>query len=135
MSQNRQFLLGNISSGNQPLRANYGNFNLSHTILIQGRAYGRWKGWFAKFMGDGRGDLQRCFCKLLLPPPLNAPLGQHRVSQIETRRGWFPPDMLPSCFPQVLLYFIKEIDKHVWNFFSHAFLPNRSYMYGYLTEL
>jgi hypothetical protein len=27
--------LGNISGGNQPLRANYGNFNLSHTMLIQ----------------------------------------------------------------------------------------------------
>jgi hypothetical protein len=53
--------IGNISSGNWPLHANYGNFNLSHTILIQGRAHGRWKGWFAKFMGGGRRDLKRWF--------------------------------------------------------------------------
>jgi hypothetical protein len=45
--------------------------------------YGRWKGWFAKFMGGGRRDLQRWFCKSLLPPPLSAPLDQHRVTQIE----------------------------------------------------
>jgi hypothetical protein len=36
--------VGNISSGNRPLHANYGNFNLSHSILIQGRAHERWKG-------------------------------------------------------------------------------------------
>jgi hypothetical protein len=30
---------GNISSGNQSLCANYGNFNLNHTILIQGRTH------------------------------------------------------------------------------------------------
>jgi hypothetical protein len=40
--------------------------------LIQGRTHGRWKGWFAKFMGGGRRDLQRWFCKSLLPPPLIA---------------------------------------------------------------
>jgi hypothetical protein len=75
--------VGNISSGNPPLRANYGNFNLSHTILIQGRAHERWKGWFAKFMVGGRRDLQRWFCKSLLPPPLSVPLNPHRVTQIE----------------------------------------------------
>jgi hypothetical protein len=74
---------GNISSGNQHLRANYENFNPNHTILIQGRTHERWEGWFAKFMGGGRDDLQRCFCKLLLPPPLSAPLDQHHVAQIE----------------------------------------------------
>jgi hypothetical protein len=66
----------NISSGNQPLCANYGNFNINHTILIQGRTHERWEGWFAKFMGGGRDDLQRYFCKSLLPPPLSAPLDQ-----------------------------------------------------------
>jgi hypothetical protein len=75
--------IGNISSGNQPLRANYGNFNLNHTILIQGRTHERWEECFAKFMGDGRDDLQMCFCKSLLPPPLSAPLDQHHVAQIE----------------------------------------------------
>jgi hypothetical protein len=75
--------IGNISSGNQHLHANYGNFNLSHSILIQGRAHRRWKGWFAKFMGGVRRDLQRWFCKSLLPPPLSALLDQHRVTQIE----------------------------------------------------
>jgi hypothetical protein len=39
-----------MSSGNQPLRANYGNFNLNHTILIQGRTHERWEGWFAKVL-------------------------------------------------------------------------------------
>jgi hypothetical protein len=35
---------GNISGGNQPLRANYGNFNLNHKMLNQGKTYGRWEG-------------------------------------------------------------------------------------------
>jgi hypothetical protein len=51
---------GNISGGNQPLRANYGNFNLSHMMLIQRRSHGRWKGWFAKPPLQSR-----------LPPPMN----------------------------------------------------------------
>jgi hypothetical protein len=36
--------IGNVSSGNQPIHANYGNFNLSHTILVQRMAHGRWEG-------------------------------------------------------------------------------------------
>jgi hypothetical protein len=76
-------MLGNISSGNRPLHANYGNFNLSHTILIQGRAHGRWKGWFANFKGGGRRDLQRWFCKSPLPPPMISLLDQHCVTQNE----------------------------------------------------
>jgi hypothetical protein len=35
---------GNISGGNRPLHTNYENFNLSHTMLIQRRSHGRWKG-------------------------------------------------------------------------------------------
>jgi hypothetical protein len=31
----QQYEKGNISGGNQPLRKNYGNFNLSHMMLIQ----------------------------------------------------------------------------------------------------
>ena len=38
------FLEGNILGANQPLRANYENFNLDHQINIQGR----WEGGFAK---------------------------------------------------------------------------------------
>jgi hypothetical protein len=34
-------------------------------------------------MGGGRDDLQRCFFKSLLPPPLSAPLDQPHVAQIE----------------------------------------------------
>jgi hypothetical protein len=34
----------NVSCGNQPFYANYRNFNLSHTMLIQRRARGRWEG-------------------------------------------------------------------------------------------
>jgi hypothetical protein len=37
-------LIGNVSSENQPLHANYENFNLSHMMLIQRRAHGRWEG-------------------------------------------------------------------------------------------
>jgi Na+-translocating ferredoxin:NAD+ oxidoreductase RnfE subunit len=37
-------VIGNISSANRPLHANYENFNVSHSILIQGRAHERWKG-------------------------------------------------------------------------------------------
>jgi hypothetical protein len=37
-------MIWNISGGNQLLCANYENFNLSHTILIQGKIYGRWEG-------------------------------------------------------------------------------------------
>jgi hypothetical protein len=79
---NRSCLVLLIGSGNQPLRANYGNFNLNHTILIQGRTHERWERWFAKLMRGGRDDLQRSFCKSLLPP-LSAPLDQHHVAQIE----------------------------------------------------
>jgi hypothetical protein len=35
--------VGTISSGNQPLRVNYG-VNLNHTILIQGRTHESWEG-------------------------------------------------------------------------------------------
>jgi hypothetical protein len=77
------YLQRNIYGRNQSLRANYGNFNLNHTILIQGRTHERWEGWFAKLMGGERDDLQRCFCKSLLPPPLGAPLDQDHVAQIE----------------------------------------------------
>jgi hypothetical protein len=79
----RSLYVGNISSGNQPHRANYENFNLNHTILIHGRTHERWEGRFAKFMGGGRDDLQRCFCKSPLPSPLSALLDQHHVSQVE----------------------------------------------------
>jgi hypothetical protein len=78
-----RILKGKISSGNQLLHTNYENFNISYMILIQWRAHGRWKERFTKFMGGERGDLQRCFCKLLLPPPLNAPLDQYHVARIE----------------------------------------------------
>jgi hypothetical protein len=37
-------IVGNIYCGNQPLCANYGNFNLNHMILIQGRTHERWEG-------------------------------------------------------------------------------------------
>jgi hypothetical protein len=36
-----RILKGNISGENQPLRVNYENFNLNHTMLIQGKTYGR----------------------------------------------------------------------------------------------
>jgi hypothetical protein len=75
--------IGNISGGNQPLRANYENFNLTHMMLIQGRTYGRWEGWCAKLTRGGRDDLQMHFCKSPLPPPMNLPLDQHRLAQIE----------------------------------------------------
>jgi hypothetical protein len=39
---------GNISGGNQLLHANYENFNLSHTMLIQQGDQRRWEEWFAK---------------------------------------------------------------------------------------
>jgi hypothetical protein len=32
-----------ISGGKQPLHANYGNFNLSHTMFIQRDAQRRWE--------------------------------------------------------------------------------------------
>jgi hypothetical protein len=71
---------GNIFSGNRPLHANYGNFNPSRTILIQGgtrekaegvicKIRGRWVAWFAEV---------RWSCKSLLPPPLIAPLDRSR---------------------------------------------------------
>jgi hypothetical protein len=94
--------LGNVSSGNQPLCANYGNFNLSHTMLIQRRDHGRWEGWCAKLIRGGRDDLQMHFCKSPLPPPMIPPLDQHRVAQIEVSivcteelvSTWYVPDFL-----------------------------------------
>jgi hypothetical protein len=41
-------IYGNISGGNQPLHANYRNFNLNHTVLIKRGAQRRWEEWFAK---------------------------------------------------------------------------------------
>jgi hypothetical protein len=74
---------GNISGGNQPLCANYGNFNRSHTMLIQQKTYRRWEGWCAKLIRGGRDDLQKNFCKSPLPPPMSPPLAQHRATLIE----------------------------------------------------
>ena len=45
------FFYGNISGANQPLRANYGNFNLSHQINIQ---------------GEGRREVGRGICKSVI---------------------------------------------------------------------
>jgi hypothetical protein len=42
LDQSCSLIKGNISGGNQSLHANYGNFNLSHTILIQ-RGDQRWE--------------------------------------------------------------------------------------------
>ena len=39
--------VGNVSGANQPLHANYENFNLSHQINIQGEER-RWEEEFAK---------------------------------------------------------------------------------------
>jgi hypothetical protein len=78
-----RYIKGNISGRNQPLRANYGNFNLSHRMLIQGKTYRRWEGWCVKFMRGGRDDLQTHFCKSPLPPPMSPPLDQYHVAQIE----------------------------------------------------
>jgi hypothetical protein len=38
-----QMIKGNISGGNQHLHVNYGNFNLSHAMLIQRGAQRRWE--------------------------------------------------------------------------------------------
>ena len=43
-------VIGNIPGANQPLRANYGNFNLSHQINIHGE----------RRKEVGGGDLQKC---------------------------------------------------------------------------
>jgi hypothetical protein len=74
---------GNISRGNQHLHANYGNFNLSHTMLIQRGAQRRWKEWFAKSPLQITPPTSHEFCKSPLPPPMSSPLDQDRVTQIE----------------------------------------------------
>jgi hypothetical protein len=79
----RYLFYGNISGGNQPLHANYENFNLSHTMLIQQRSHGRWKGWFAKSPLQITPPTSHEFCKSPLPPPMRSPLDQNRVTQIE----------------------------------------------------
>jgi len=43
----RGFLKGNISVANQPLRANYENFNLDYQINIQGEGHREVEGGFA----------------------------------------------------------------------------------------
>jgi hypothetical protein len=75
-------LIGNISSGNRPLHANYENFNLSHTMLIQRRSHGRWKGWFAKSPLQITPPTSHEFCKSPLPPSMRSPLDQHFVNHI-----------------------------------------------------
>jgi hypothetical protein len=54
----------NILGGNQPLRVNYGNFNLSHTMLIQKKTYGRWEGLVSTwYFPTGYRYMHCCFRK------------------------------------------------------------------------
>jgi hypothetical protein len=77
------FHWGNVPGGNQPLCANYGNFNLSHTMLIQRRAHRRWEGWFAKVSLQITPPTSHEFYTSPLPPLMNLPLDQYRVALIE----------------------------------------------------
>jgi hypothetical protein len=74
---------GNVSGGNQPLRANYRNFNRSHTMLIQRRAHRRWEGWFAKVPLQIIPPTSHEFCTSPLLPFMNLSLDQHHVVPIE----------------------------------------------------
>jgi hypothetical protein len=75
--------MGNISGGNQPLSANYGNFNLSRTILIQRGDQKRWEEWFEKSPLQIMPLTSHEFCKSPLPPSTSSPLDQDRVTRIE----------------------------------------------------
>jgi hypothetical protein len=79
----KAYQIGNVSGGNEPLHANYGNFNMSHTMLIQMRVHGRWEGWFAKVHLQNIPFTSHELCTSPLPPPISLPLHQHRVTQIE----------------------------------------------------
>jgi hypothetical protein len=57
-----------ILGGNQPLHANYGNFNLNHTMLIQRGAQRRWEEWFAKSPLQITPPTSHEFCKSPLTP-------------------------------------------------------------------
>ena len=47
-----KYFYGNVSGANQPLRANYGNFNLSHWINIQGyEELGNFTIWIRSWIG------------------------------------------------------------------------------------
>jgi hypothetical protein len=54
-------LYGNISGGNQPLHANYENFNLSHTMLIQRGAQRRWEELLLEVVLDVKATLKIYF--------------------------------------------------------------------------
>jgi hypothetical protein len=97
---------GKISGGNQPLYANYGNFNLSHTMLIQRGA-------------QRRSPLQITpptsheFCKSPLPPPMSSPLDQDRVTQIEVSIVCMKRSVSTRYVPQqkfLTFLFIKSIN-------------------------
>jgi hypothetical protein len=116
-------MYGNISGGNQPLHANYGNFNRSHTMLIQGKTHERWEEWCAKLMRGGREDLQRHFCKSPLPPPMSPPLDQHRVAPIEVSivcteglvSSWYVPFMYClSLFTCLFIFDSWYMNTSVW---------------------
>jgi hypothetical protein len=139
-------LKGNVSSENRPLRANYGNFNLSQTMLIQRRAHGRWEGWFAKVHLQIIPSTSHEFCTWPLPPSISLPLDQHHVVQIEVSivctEGlvsiWYVPKFYLSfytsfclSFPihfifilSLLFYlFIWFIPTHfLFSLFSHVFI-------------
>jgi hypothetical protein len=71
---------GNVSGGNQPLRANYENFNLSHTMLIRRDTQRRWEEWIAKAPSQITPPTSHEFCKSPLPPPMSSALDQDCVA-------------------------------------------------------
>ena len=89
------FFYGNISGANQPLRANYGNFNLSHQINIQGEGRREVERWICKsVITQSKGRVQ--IVKLSNPPySLDVdPITQIWVSIVCTERlvcTWYVP--------------------------------------------
>lgn len=72
------YIIGNISCGYQPLHENYENLNMSHMMLIQEGTQEKWERRFARWEA-----FFFFLQKSPLPPPLSAPMDQHRVTQIE----------------------------------------------------
>ena len=78
---------GNVSGANQPLRANYGNFNLVHQINIQGEGAQRaGRGICKSVITQSKGG--RLIVKLLNSPhPLDVdPVAQIEVCTVSTKR-------------------------------------------------
>jgi hypothetical protein len=87
-----------------------------------------WRWVICKFIGGGGDDLQRCFCKSLLPPPLSAQLDQHHVAQIEVSIVFMERLV---CTWYVAIYYLKIVSSvKIWWIMQKIHHGDRFFFYS-----